>query len=321
MLPLRTLVVLAGISGIALSLAAEPVLAQSASETSLRLGRVEEQLRQMTGRNEELQHQIRQLQEQMQRQAGDVDFRLKELESGRGGGGGARPAQQPSGAPSQPPQRRSEMAPPQTNSGLGSNSSAGVGGPAPGPQNLGNLGGGPTSGPVSGSPGPLVRQEPGAPMVIAPDLAGGGQNGAPPGGRAPGGAMGMTATATGSPDEELALGQGFLQRKDYEFAETQFNQFLTQFPNDARTADALYGLGESYYQRNRHSDAIEPFLKVVSDYPQSPRAADSMLRLGQTLGAINEKEQACATLLELGRKYPKTPARQQSTREMQKLSC
>jgi tol-pal system protein YbgF len=317
MMPLKALIVAAGLAGAAMS--ALPAYAQSAADVSLRLNRLEEQVRQATGRNEELQFQVKQLQDQLQRQMGDVDFRLKDLEGGKGGGG-SRPAP----AASAPPQRRSDAAP--MGGPMAGPSSAQNGGaadpsrPAPGPQNLGGLPSGPSAPPVTGSPGPLARSAPGAPMVIAPDLAGSSPAGGQPPAGAPGGRM-NTATPTGSADDEYALGQGFLQRKDYEFAETQFSQFLAKFPKDAHTPDALYGLGESYYQRGRHSDAIEPLLKVVSEYPQSPRAADSMLRLGQTLGAINEKEQACATLLELGRKYPRSAAKQQSTREMQKLKC
>jgi tol-pal system protein YbgF len=317
MMPIKALVVLAGFAGAALSVL--PAQAQSAADVSLRLNRLEEQVRQATGRNEELQFQVKQLQDQLQRQMGDVDLRLKDLEGGKGGGSRSAPAA------ATPPQRRSDAGPAAGPAGGGyptaqNNGAADPSRPAPGPQNLGGLPSGPSGPPVTGSPGPLARAEPGAPMVIAPDLAQSSPAGSPPPAGAPGGRM-NTMTASGSADEEYALGQGFLQRKDYEFAETQFSQFLAKFPKDAHTPDALYGLGESYYQRGRHSDAIEPLLMVVSEYPQSPRAADSMLRLGQTLGAINEKEQACATLLELGRKYPKSAARQQSTREMQKLRC
>ncbi len=296
---------------------AAPALAQSPSEMSLRINRLEEQVRQLTGQNEEYQHQIRQLQQQIESQGGTP-----------GGvpsaAAGPRP---PNAGPSLAAPRPPNAGPP---AGTRPNPGAQMGSadpsvPAPGPRDLGTMPSGPTTGPVTGSPGPLNSNEPGAPLVIAPDFQQPGQ-GARPGvdvGQPPPGMQGAprTATATGSPEEEYALGAGFLQRKDYEFAETQFRSFLNQFPTDARVPDALYGLGESFFQRNQHSDAIEPFLEVVTKYAQSPRAADSMLRLGQTLGAIDQKEQACATLLELGNKYPRSNAKAQSTREMSKLGC
>jgi tol-pal system protein YbgF len=306
--------------------AAAPALAQSPSEMSLRINRLEQQVRQLTGQNEEYQHQIRQLQQQLQSQGG-------------------APAGMPSAAttPRQPNAGPPNAGPPGTirppnagpPAGTRPNPGPQIGSadpsiPAPGPRDLGTMPSGPTTGPVTGSPGPLNSSEPGAPLVIAPDFQQPGQ-GAPPGvdvgpgmpATGPGPSQGapQTATATGSAEEEYALGAGFLQRKDYEFAETQFRSFLNQFPTDPRVPDALYGLGESFYQRKQHSDAIEPFLDVVTKHAQSPRAADSMLRLGQTLGAIDQKEQACATLMELGNKYPRSNARAQSTKEMSRLGC
>lgn len=305
---------LAATALVALSAPAFPQ--QSASDMILRINQLEQQVRDLTGQNEEYRHQIRQLQEQLNRMQGGA------------AAGGAQ-----AGLNGRPPQ----SAPPQPNLGppAGTRPAPQVGAadpnsPAPGPQNLGTLPSGPTGGPVTGSPGPLSR-EPGAPLVIAPDFTQTPQDGSappgvdlgtpPPAGPPGPGSNMATATPTGSAEEEYALGAGFLQRQDYEFAETQFRNFLSKFPEDQRVPDALYGLGESYFQRERHNDAIEPFLEVVTKYGESPRAADSMLRLGQTLGAIDQKEQACATFRELGNKYPRSNAKAQSVREMQKLGC
>jgi tol-pal system protein YbgF len=324
---------------------AAPVFAQSASELTLRINRLEEQVRQLTGQNEEYQHQIRLLQQQLQ-------------QGGAPATGNASAPRPPAGQPSmsQPPGARPPMGGVNPNAQIGA---ANPNIPAPGPQDLGTMSGtpgaGPNAGPGAGAPGSHMGTEPGAPLVLAPDFQQQqqqhqqgamppgpsldpslppGVNGAPqlpPGVGAPPPGVGApqqnpnqsmaTLTPGGTPEEEYALGAGFLQRKDYEFAETQFQNFLKQFPNDARAPDALYGLGESFYQRKQYNDAIEPFLEVVTKHGQSPRAADSMLRLGQTLSQIDQREQACATLLELGNKYPKSTARTQSVKEMQKIGC
>ena len=313
-----------------------PVFAQSASELTLRINRLEEQVRQLTGQNEEYQHQIRLLQQQLQQQGGAT------------APGTASAPRPPVGPPamSQPPGMRPPAGSMNPNAQIGA---ANPNVPAPGPQDLGtmpgNPNGNPNAGPAAGAPGSHMGTEPGAPLVIAPDFQQQQQQGAMPpgpsqdfsappgvnigqelppgvGGQQPGAGQPMaTLTPGGTAEEEYALGAGFMQRKDYEFAETQFQSFLKQFPNDARAPDALYGLGESFYQRKQYNDAIEPFLEVVTKHGQSPRAADSMLRLGQTLGEIDQREQACATLLELGNKYPKSTARTQSVKEMQKIGC
>jgi tol-pal system protein YbgF len=254
---------------------------------------------------------------------------------------GARP---PMGAPPQqqamPPSGMGQPAGQQIYIPPGSNSAANPNVMAPPPTDLGSLSTGPGGAPMGGPPmgqGGMPPRDPNAPLVITPNLPGasptqmgtpgvpnpvGTSPGVDPNLNAPPGGQDLAiATPTGSAEDEYALGAGFLQRKDYEFAETQFKGFLKQFPNDQRVPDALYGLGESFYQRGQHSDAIEPFLEVVTKHGASPRAADSMLRLGQTLGAIDQKEQACATLLELGNKYPRSNAKSQSAREMSKLGC
>jgi tol-pal system protein YbgF len=311
---------------ITLTAFAAPAFAQDAAEMAMRINRLEDQVRQLTGQNEEYAHQIKLLQQQVQQLGGTPVG----MASAAPPPVGQQPPQMGARPPvaGGPPAGTRPTPSPVTQIGW-----ADPNVPAPGPQNLGTLPSGPTTGPVTGTPGPLNSNEPGAPLVIAPDFQQTPQSGdAPPGvdtgpqlppgvgAPEPGAAM-ATATPTGSAEEEYALGAGFLQRKDYEFAQTQFQSFIKQFPDDARIPDALYGLGESFYQRGQHNDAIEPFLEVVTKHAQSPRAADSMLRLGQTLGEIDQKEQACATLLELGNKYPRSNAKAQSVKEMQKLGC
>ncbi len=131
---------------------------------SLRINRLEEQVRQLTGRNEEYQFQIRQLQEQM-----------KALQGGAGVSGRCAPDGRPAAAPDRcatsAAAARSASGNPAERGradGIGRSRQA-----APGPQNLGELPSGPTGGPVTGQPGPLA-QEPGAPMVLAPDFNQGG---------------------------------------------------------------------------------------------------------------------------------------------------
>jgi tol-pal system protein YbgF len=293
----------------------------SAADAGLRMNRLEEQMRQMNGRNEELMHQIRQLQEQLKRLQGDIDFRLQDLEKGRGGGGQRR-----GDAGGGPAERTGQAATPAPSTDRGAGD---MGGPAPGPRDLGQLPSGPTGQPITGQSGPVGGNGAGAPLVIAPEFGGPGEASAGADSNpATGGQSGqsgrdnrLTSAPSASADDEYALASGFLQRRDYEFAELQFKQFLDDHPSDRRAPDALYGLGESFYQRKQHSDAIEPFLTVVTKHGGSSRAPDSMLRLGQTLAAIDQREQACATLVEVGRKYPKSGAKTQADRERQRLGC
>jgi tol-pal system protein YbgF len=128
---------------------------------------------------------------------------------------------------------------------------------------------------------------------------------------------------TQTPRDELALGQGLVQRKEYAAAEDSLRAFLKKYPNDKLVSDAHYWLGESLYQRQRYRDAAESFLNISTKFESSGMAPDALVRLGQSLAALGEREAACATLGEVGRKYPRASAgvKQSVEREQKRAKC
>lgn len=319
----------------------------SAPDLAMRLERLENQLRQLTGSIEQLQFRNQQLEQQVRRNQEDVDYRLQEM-----GGGKAppprRPQPQPSAQSTQPPAasppapqpsaattgRRSDVFDPNDNPS------------APGaPQTLGSI---PTR---TASGGPVVDDEPqvgapggrgaGAPLDLGtaspgdppPVIAGAGQEprtipGAlpPPPPRNPnatGGRQQLASAPTATPRDEFALAQGYVQRRDYAVAEESLREFLKKYPTDRLVPDAHYWLGETLFQRQRYRDAAESFLNVSTKYEKSGKAPDALLRLGQSLAALGEREAACATLGEVVRKYPKASAgvKQTVEREQKRVRC
>ncbi len=93
------------VSGLALA-AACPAAAQDASEFVVRLNRLENQSRQMSGQIESLQYENRQLKEQLRKFQEDVEFRFQESK------GGQRPA---SATPPAKPHKRSDAFDPSQN--------------------------------------------------------------------------------------------------------------------------------------------------------------------------------------------------------------
>ena len=89
----------AGIPGVPASGAPQ----QGAAAQSVRIDRLENRVRELTGQVEELQFLTKKLEQQLQKFQQDVDFRLQE----RGGGAGPAPAARPQAQP-----RRSEVRPP-----------------------------------------------------------------------------------------------------------------------------------------------------------------------------------------------------------------
>ncbi|TAK48388.1 MAG: tol-pal system protein YbgF [Xanthobacteraceae bacterium] len=302
-----------------------PALAQDADgEAILRVERLENQLRHMTGAIEQLQFRNQQLEQQLKRLQEDIEFRLQQ-----GGQATARPGQPAAPHPASPPAAAAPapVAPapamqpaPVTQPAPGRRSDAfdPAGHPgAPGaPRGLGT--GGPVAEPDVGAPGGRASGDPLDLAHLTP------QNVPPAGQPAPQGTPALaTAPPAGSPRDEFDLGYGYVLRRDYALAEQTLRGFLQKYPGDPQVADAQYWLGESLFQRRQYREAAESFLAVTTKFAQAPKAPDSLLRLGQSLAALKEKEAACATLGEVGRKYPRASAnvKQGVGREQKRLGC
>ncbi|MDI1345868.1 MAG: tol-pal system protein YbgF [Pseudolabrys sp.] len=316
------------------------------AELTVRLDRLENALRQLTGTIEQLQYRNQQLEQQVRamQQGGAVappaagtpafppraappNGSIPPASSGRRSDV-FDPSQQPAapGAPRTLGSLSSNGAP--VASGVPSANDQPVGAPggrdAGAPLDLSTLSGNPppASSPVVSS-GPSAAA-PSAAMASAPN------NSQPPAGpvrnatpNAPAGGKLATLPPSASPQDEYDLAYGYVLHKDYALAEQAFRDFLKKYPNERLLPDAQYWLGESLYQRQRYRDAAESFLAVSTKYERAGKAPDSLLRLGQSLAAMNQKEAACATLAEVSRKYPKASAgvKRGVTAEIKRAKC
>lgn len=258
-----------------------PALAQTQEEGEMRLyiQQLEDRVRQLTGDNEQLAHEVTELRTQL----------------------GLPPEQaapQQTGAVNPMPPADSTVAP-------------GASGPGAPPRDLGSLTVAPNGAPIdlstlagggNGGGGngaeplqvPGVADEPGEPQqaptqtaVIAP--------------QAP------TTALTGSARDEYDLAYGYILTGDYGLAEQNFKAWLASFPNDPQVPDAEFWLGESHLQQGEYRDAANAFLAVYKAAPESSKGPDALLKLGISLSALGEKPAACATFTEVGRRYPRAP--------------
>lgn len=334
-----------------------PGLAQTDDDPEMRIERLENQLRQLTGQNEALQYRNRQLEE-----------RLRALEGGAQAAPGQVPVQpnvsaappaqigppayrqqqaaqpnyeqpqiavpapivQEQPAPGAPGNRRRGDAfdPNQNPTAPGAPRALG-GGQQPMP--AGNQQVGAPGGRGYGEPLDLSNNGPRYQPQAAPPAA---QPGYPPvqqgypaaqqGYPAQSGGVGLTTLPpSATPRDEFDLGIGYMQRKDYALAEQTMKNFAQKYPTDPLLGDAQYWLGESYYQRQQYRDSAEVFLAVTTKYEKSAKAPDALLRLGQSLAALKEKEAACAAFGEVGRKYPRASAGVKAAvdRERKRVKC
>ncbi|WP_217573198.1 tol-pal system protein YbgF [Mesorhizobium sp. GbtcB19] len=303
---------------------------------------LEDQLRQLNGKIEEMNFQILQMQEQIRKQQEDNEFRFQQLEGGSQGG--AKPAGQ----------KKSEAAPQggNTNDGNTNLGDAGTGQSGAGDAGTDNSvaqapatqapadtggqdGGGKSVGDVivesqTGDPGKLIT---GAPPknfgTITVDKNGnvvnaetGSQASAPaqapmasaPSAETPakknkaGGTEVAALPSTNDPDELYRNSYQFILSGDYPTAEQGFRDHISRFPKDAKAPDAHYWLGESLLGQQKYRDAAEIFLAASKDYPKAKKAPDMLLKLGVSLVGLKQNDVACATFNEIGKRYPDVSA-------------
>ena len=291
------------------------------ADQGLQIERLQNQLRKLTGQNEELQFRNRQLEEQ-----------LRQVQAGAPPAGapaaGARP--NVAAAPVQVAPARQQPVQPQVYDPQPPVAAAApiVQDPAPparggrrndafDPNANPNAPGAPRALGGGGQPIPAT-----APAAM-PNSRGAGEP-LPLGNAAPASSGGLTTLPPGStPKDEFDLGIGYMQRRDYALAEETMRNFAQKYPTDPQLADSQYWLGESFFQRQKYRDAAEAFLGVTTKFDTSAKAPDALLRLGQSLAALKEKEAACAAFGEVLRKYPRASSSVKTAvdREQTRVKC
>jgi tol-pal system protein YbgF len=290
-----------------------------AGDLSVRLDRMENQLRQLTGTLEQLQYQNQQLQQQLRTLQQQVDAGGPPRSTPRpplGAGQGPAPAQSAPVYQQPPPDQ-----PPAQGGRRGDAFDPNAQPTAPGaPRQLGTMQGTieqPGQAPV------IYGRAPAQPMDINPNSGNGTD---PQLGPAPGSGRGQQQAVlppSNSPKDEYDLAYGYILRRDYAAADDALRTFMQNHAGDAMIPQAHYWLGESQFQRQQYNDAAETFLDVYNKYPQSPKAPEALMRLGQSLGALGKQDAACASLGAVLQKYPKASAQVKATvqAEQKRVRC
>jgi tol-pal system protein YbgF len=242
------------------------------AQQEVRIQQLEQQISDLTGKLEEANFQIRQLQDRIDKMQKDTEFRLSNLEHGgaatpTAGAGEMATATTPGAAPSAP--------------------ATGAETPPPQPAGTGIL-------------GTLTQSQ----MEAAQS-----SQTAPP---APAPATTQTASTPyelpgATPQEQYEYAFGLLRTANYPEAEKAFSAFVQKNPTDVLAGNAQYWLGETYYVRGDYQKAAVAFAEGFQRYPNSGKAADNLLKLGMSLGEMGKKQDACTALTQLLSKYPGAP--------------
>ena len=278
---------------------------------------LEDQLRQMNGKIEELNFQVLQMQEQIRKQQEDNEFRFQQLE-GSGTQGGQPPAQKKSdattGTDTDVAAAPATQAPADAGAAPGNDQSAGgktvqdviVESPDGDPGKVIPGTGAPekTFGTITVDKNGNVIDAGGNTQSTAPAQDAAPATGAPAKAGKSEGTVVAALPSTNDPEELYRNSYQFILSGDYGTAEQGFRDHIARFPKDAKAADAHYWLGESLLGQQKYRDAAETFLAASKDYPKAKKAPDMLLKLGVSLVGLKQHDVACATFSEVGKRYP-----------------
>lgn len=280
-----------------------PVIKVQSGDAAYRVSVLEEQVRQLNGRIEELTFQLLELQEQLRRQNEDNEFRFQELEKeGSLNNGGADNLASTSGDTSlEKPEPSDQTAVLNTDTSVsgGTNVTEGTQTTETAPsidgvelyQGEGGLDPNPsgTLGTIQfDENGNIVDTTIGKPLdLTALPKAGEETNSLP-----------QTADAL------FDLGYNHVQTGRYQDAENALLKFSQDYADHPRMPEARFWLGESYLGRSQFKQAAEVYLDAQKKWPNSKFGPQTLLKLGVSVAGLNQRELACATFAKVLEKYP-----------------
>ncbi|PWV95505.1 tol-pal system protein YbgF [Hoeflea marina] len=257
---------------------------QVSGDDVFRIGQLEEQVRGLNGRIEELGFQLLQMQEQMRQMQEDNEFRFQQLE----GGGTAK---------------RSDAGPAVTEPATKQADSSAL----PGVEDTATA----STNPGAGAPPKDIGQ------IIFDDSG----NLVAPSGTAP--ATGSQTASLGSPEELYQTGYNHVLAGDYPLAEQVFQDYLAAYPEGPQASDAMFWMGEAQFSQARFNEAAKTFLDAHKLFPKADKGPETLLKLGMSLAALNNRDTACATYREVLVSYPGSSKviRDKVAREQKLSSC
>jgi len=271
------------------------VLAQS-SDAEMQVQQLQEQVRQLNGKIEDMSYQLLQMQEQLRKAQEDNEFRFQQLEKG-----GKKKAESQSTNQNSDTANASGDQTPGANKNNGqSDDTATLDQPTDNNNASNNVGSPPAvlgdiqvdkNGNIVGAD---QNQNQNPDSVDSTNLP-------PP--------DTSTANQTASletgndPDYDAAYQQ--ILSGNYPAAENSFATYIRAHPDAKKAADAHFWLGEAQYTQGKYTDAAKTFLEGYKAYGKSPKAPEMLLKLAMSLAKLDSKDTACATLREVPKAYPK----------------
>jgi tol-pal system protein YbgF len=114
----------------------------------------------------------------------------------------------------------------------------------------------------------------------------------------------LVGVGGGNADQLYGVARDQHQRGSLSAAQQAYEQFLEDYPNDPRAADAHFYLADILEQQNRPDDALEAFREIPTLYPTASRVPDALFRMARLQLDMGDSDDARATLERIVNTYP-----------------
>jgi tol-pal system protein YbgF len=112
-----------------------------------------------------------------------------------------------------------------------------------------------------------------------------------------------------------------VRSKRYDEAVSQYQQFITNYPNSELVADARYWLAQIYVVQSKTDLAEVEYLAVAEQYPQHEKAPLAWLKLGQLYQRQGITDKASEAFDQVINLYPDTTAAQMASSALANLQA
>jgi tol-pal system protein YbgF len=112
------------------------------------------------------------------------------------------------------------------------------------------------------------------------------------------------STSPVDPRDHYNTAYQYILQGDYQTAKDQFELFLADNPDHELEPQALFWLGESHYALGQYNDAAGAFLTVFNEHPGHAMVPEALTKLGLSLAALGQNSEACATYAKVLADYP-----------------
>ncbi len=262
-----------------------------AAQLEVRFSQVEDEMRTLTGRVEEVAHGIELLGQRIDKLVADVDFRLTAIERGQATGMAPTTAFAAPAATTVPATAATTATQPALVPQVSDE-----------PGVLGTI---PASAlPAEAAGDTVAVAQPTEMAALAPALP------------------------AGTPKQQYdyaydVLKQAVQQQGEFDEARRAFDAFIESHPDHELTDNAYYWLGETYYVVKDYASASHHFALGLQRFPDGNKAPDIMLKLGMSLYGSGRTEEACIAFEKFGELYAGASAqlKQKVAREAQRSGC